>query len=161
MFHCRDCALFCKGLILLPPDLTLIHQSKLFQLSLTSPQNVVPKVLRLISMVPGKLQANIFVPLCKEWSVCRGPLTVCTETSVPADTRSRCSSLAVTRGFLFTFLLRNRVAASDNFFFLPRPGCVATDPVALNFLTMILTMFLLMFKALEIFYGLPLSFVKQ
>ena len=55
-------------------------------------------------------------------------LTVQTETSVPAATKSCCRCFAVTRGFLTTCLLRNLVAAADSFLFLPRPGSVATVP---------------------------------
>ena len=83
-------------------------------------------------------------------------LTVQTETSVPAATKSCCRCFAVTQGFLTTCLLRNLVAAADSFLFLPRPGSVATVPSTLNLRTMLPIISLGTFSAFAIFlYPFP------
>ena len=86
-------------------------------------------------------------------------LTVETETSVPAATKSCCRCFAVSQGFLTTCLLRTLVAATDSFLFLPHPGSVGTVPLILKLRTMLPTVFLGTFSAFAIFlYPFPCLF---
>lgn len=59
-------------------------------------------------------------------------LTLQTETSVPATTRSCCKSVAVTQGFLTTYLLWTLVTVVNSFLFLTCPGSVTTFPLILK-----------------------------
>ena len=78
-------------------------------------------------------------------------LTVETDTSVPAASKSCWRSFAVSQGFLVTCLLRDLIVASD-VFFLPRPGSVAKVPLTLNFRTMLPTVSFGIVRAFAIFF---------
>ena len=74
-------------------------------------------------------------------------LTVETETSGTAATKSCCRCFAVSQGFLTTCLLRTLVIAVDSFLFLPRSGSVANVPLTSNLRTMLPTVSLGTFSA--------------
>ena len=83
-------------------------------------------------------------------------LTVQTETSVPAVTKSCCRCFSVTQGFLTTCLCRNLVAAAN-----PKASslCLLLLPSTLNLRTMLPTVSLWTFSAFGLFlYPFPCLF---